>query len=160
MSVRGWPDVCNVIGMHRWIVLLFLPACGGGGSSDAGSDVVVGDATVGDADDAESAVADTGAPCVGLALNACKTCCTTTYLAGAKVAENAGIACACQGQYCQTQCQSTLCADAGPATGACDTCYRNVIGIAGDAGCYDEITNACSADSTCKAYQACFLSCK
>lgn len=138
--------------------LVFLSACDSGGFADAGVDGST-DATVGDADNNDG-LADSGSPCVGRALGPCRACCTSTYLSGAKIAENAGIVCACQAQYCQTQCQSTLCADAGPATGACDTCYRNVIGNAGDAGCYDEITNACMADTTCKAYQACFLSCK
>ena len=143
--------------MRGWILFSFLVGCGSSTGGDAGSDGAVADATV---EDADAGVADTGAPCVGLALGPCRACCTSTYFAGAKIAENAGIACACQSQYCQSQCQSTLCADAGPATSTCDTCYRNVIGIAGDAGCYDEITNACGADMGCKSYQACFLACK
>jgi hypothetical protein len=146
---------------HCVFFALFAMGCSNGDSGrDASADGTAPPMDATASDDGEAGgLADTGPPCTGLAIGPCRACCTSTFAAGAKVAEKAGVTCACQAQYCQSQCASTLC-DGGAAAGACDSCYGTVIGVAGDGGCYDEILNACAADKGCQAYQACFSACK
>ena len=91
----------------------------------------------------------------------CGACCTATRQKGAKVVNDAVIACGCKGTgsdagvgACATECAATFC-KAPPATpdAACNTCLQKAVGQGGD--CSEYASAQCEAEPECVEAQAC-----
>jgi hypothetical protein len=105
----------------------------------------------------------------------CNTCCDQQHPQGARVLENALIACACKpavcgpndggtandagfgGGACAAQCKS---ADAGKSQ-ACDICANRALGSQQNPGpCFSDVATACQQSPACVNYVACLDTCK
>jgi hypothetical protein len=153
------------------------------GDSTTGDDSSSSDgSTTGDDAQADTATGDDGptpdaAACgaTGTTRAACVTCCATAHPQGAESLASDELACACTPDDCGPLDGGTA-TDAGDlGTGACtaecaapshdpgatcDTCLRRSVGSMTTHGpCYTQVTTACEADTACKAYATCELTC-
>jgi hypothetical protein len=133
-----------------------------GGTKDSGTK----DAAISEPDSGTTTNPDTA--CAAEATRtACGTCCITNHQAGAKIFQDALLACGCHGTgaadggagECATACAATACA-ATPKTpdATCNTCLQGSVASAGS--CIDVVVAACTGSSDCVAQQKCIGTCK